>query len=128
MARNFEKLELTLAIPFNDTLGFMCPNCKSVGIGERWKIKAHYCPECGQHIKLMPLKDWEELLKDVQKIPKVLESKIVTTELDMSEGFNKAKMSINGVYLERFRDYFKDNAQIEGQMSIFDLGKGATGE
>ena len=76
----------------------------------------------------MPLKDWEELLKDVQKIPKVLESKIVTTELDMSEGFNNAKMSINGVYLERFRDYFKDNAQIEGQMSIFDLGKGATGE
>lgn len=125
MARSAAQLELTLAIPFDETLGYTCPCCLSVGIGKKWGQGTNYCPKCGQHIKLMKVeKDWAELKKDVMKIPDVMQTNIVTTAWDFSKGLDKDAKYINGVYLERFRDYKNKNAQIEGQMSIFDVISG----
>lgn len=119
--RNMTERDIALSIPFDKTLGYTCPKCLSVGIGAKWAQGTNYCPKCGQKIKLIEKRDWPLILKDAEKIPDVTETNIVTTATDFSEGLNKAKKYINGVYMERLKAYFDKNAQIEGQMSIFDL-------
>lgn len=114
--------DITLSIPFNKVLGYTCPKCLSVGIGAKWAQGTNYCPKCGQKIKLINVDngDWALMLKDVEKIPHVTDTNIVTTCLDMSTGLSHAKKQINGVYVERMKAYNDKNAQIEGQMSLFD--------
>ena len=126
MGKSLEK-DLVLAIPFNSELGYTCPSCLSVGIGAKWAQGTNYCPKCGQHIKLINVDnyDWANLLRDAEKIPDVMDSNIVTTGLDLSHGFTKAKKFINGIYLQRLKDYGDKNAQIEGQMNLMDYLKGA---
>lgn len=123
MAEKKEK-EMQLAIPFNAVLGYSCPICKSIGIGAKWAQGTNYCPKCGQRIKLVSVNDgsWETLLKDVAKIPNVINTDIVTTEIDLSQGLNYANRRINGVFLERMRTRLEDSEQVEGQMNIFDFG------
>lgn len=118
--------DLILAIPFNNVLGCSCPLCRALAIGQQLKKDMHYCPYCGQHLKLVSVEngDWSLLLKDVNKIPDVTDTNIVVTELDLSEGLRDqqrqtAKRMISGVYLDRMRAYKNEHAQIEGQLSMF---------
>ena len=95
--------DLLLAIPFNDTLGCGCPLCNSIAIGLKLKKDMHYCPYCGQHLKMVSVNDgsWKKLLEDVKKIPDVEETNIVI-----------AKWANNVPLDKRVR-------QIEGQLSLF---------
>lgn len=113
--------DLTLAIPFNDVLGCCCPLCNSVAVGLKLKANMHYCPYCGQHLKMIDVKkgDWAALMKDVEKIPDVKETNIVVVGADLSEGPFVHKTAIEGVYMERFKAYKDNHAQIEGQLSLF---------
>lgn len=113
--------DLTLAIPFNDTLGCCCPVCNSIAIGLKLKANMHYCPYCGQHLKMINVNngDWALLLKDVNKIPDVMETNIVITGADLSEGPLVHKRKIDGVYMDRLKAYKDGHAQIEGQLSLF---------
>lgn len=111
--------DITLAIPFNKDAGICCPRCLAIGIGTQLKEKMHYCPYCGQKVKLVAVgRDWNELIRDVMKIPDVMETKIVTTGVSFS-GSGETERHINGVYLQRLKDYKNKNAQIEGQLSLF---------
>ena len=112
--------DLILSIPFNKVLGYNCPKCQSIGIGAKWAQGTNYCPKCGQRIKLINVDngDWALLLKDANKIPNVIDTNIVTTCIDLSEGLS-SKKQINGVYVERMRAYNNKYAQIEGQLSLF---------
>lgn len=113
--------DLTLAIPFNDTLGCCCPICNSVAIGLKLKANMHYCPYCGQHLKMVNVNngDWALLLKDVNKIPDVMETNIVTTSINTNVPINKMEKHIDGVYMDRLKAYKNDKAQLEGQLSLF---------
>lgn len=114
--------DLILAIPFNDTLGCGCPLCNSIAIGLNLKNNMHYCPYCGQHLKMVSVNDgsWKKLLEDVEKIPDVMETNIVTTSINCSRPLNEpAERFISGVYMERLKAYKNDKAQIEGQLSLF---------
>lgn len=121
MATSKDK-ETTLAIPFNNVLGYTCPSCLSVGIGAKWANGTNYCPKCGQKIKLINVNkgEWKELLKDVSKIANVENTNIVTTSPDYSGGFTRPKRQITGVYLERMRKAIAKSDQIAGQISFFD--------
>ena len=110
--------DIVLAIPF-DNVGCSCPICLAVGIGTKLKEKMRYCPYCGQHLKLYGQNDWKQLLKDVKKIPEVEDTNIVTTQLDLSHGLTESRKVINGVFMQRLKDYKNKNAQIEGQLSLF---------
>lgn len=113
--------DLTLAIPFNDTLGCCCPMCLSIGVGLKLKKDMHYCPYCGQHLKMVSVNDgsWKNLLADVEKIPDVMDTNLVTTAWDLSVPLDQKKKYINGVYMDRLKAYKNDKAQIEGQLSLF---------
>lgn len=113
--------DLTLAIPFNDVLGCCCPKCNSVAVGLKLKANMHYCPYCGQHLKMVNVNngDWAALIKDVNKIPNVMDTEIVIKGVDLSEGPLVHKWAIEGVYMERFKAYNNEHAQIEGQLSLF---------
>lgn len=113
--------DLLLAIPFNDSLGCCCPICDSIAIGIKLKKDMHYCPYCGQHLKMIGVQsgDWALLLKDVQKIPDVMKTNIVVTGVDLSEGPLVHKEAIRGVYMDRLKEYKNNTAQIEGQLSLF---------
>lgn len=105
MAKDRDK---RLAIPFND--GFVCPLCKSVGIGLRWKTKnAKYCPSCGQRIELMELRDWKLLETRVKRI-RNNESLIETTTYIDSNGLGK---QIAGIYVDELRKMEKQSADPE---------------
>lgn len=119
MARLAAERDMILAIPFDEVLGFCCPICKGVGVGKHW-AQRKYCPDCGQRLKFMPQKDWLQLVADAKKIPNVIDTDIVTTELLISNGF-AGKKDINGVYLDRLKAYGDKNAQIEGQISLSDI-------
>lgn len=111
--------DMTLAIPFNKELGVCCPKCLAIGIGTQLKEQMHYCPYCGQKVKLVATgRDWNELVKDCMKIPDVMDSKIVTTGVTIP-GSGKPDRYIDGVYLQRLKDYNNKHAQIEGQLSLF---------
>lgn len=120
MSRLAAERDMALAIPFNRVLGYDCPICKGVAVGTKWE-QTKFCPCCGQHLKLINVKsgDWDTLLKDVKKIPDVMDTDIVTTGVSF-EGNGASGRYINGVYLDRFRAYKDKNAQIEGQMSLSD--------
>lgn len=107
--------DLTLAIPYTAAKGYICPKCLTAG------KKVNYCPKCGQKIKLIDSdgSDWAQLLKDVGKIPGVIETDIVTSQIDFSCGYENRVRYINGVFLERMKAYNDKNAQIEGQLSLF---------
>ena len=122
MAKLAAERDLVLAIPFDETIGYTCPICLSVGIGKKWGEGINFCPKCGQHIKLINTtkgNDWALLLKDVQKIPNVIDSNIVTTSWDLRHGLQYDKKIITGVFMERMKSYNDKNAQIEGQLSLF---------
>ena len=111
--------DLTLAIPFDKDLGVCCPKCLAIGIGTQLKEQMHYCPYCGQKVKLVATgRDWNELVKDCMKIPDIMETKIVTVGVSFS-GSGTPERYIDGVYLQRLKDYKNKNAQIEGQLSLF---------
>ena len=111
--------DLTLAIPFDDTLGCCCPKCLSVGIGTQLKDKMRFCPYCGQRLKLISSqRDWQELLKDCRKVPDIEKTNIVTTGVSFP-GDGSMERPISGVYLQRLKDYNNKYAQIEGQLSMF---------
>lgn len=108
--------DLTLAIPFNDTLGCSCPVCNSVAIGLKLKANMRFCPYCGQKLKMVSVDDgsWAKLLADVKKIQDVTETNIVIAKWAGHE-----EKHIEGVYMDRFKAYNDDHAQIEGQLSLF---------
>lgn len=118
--------DLTLAVPFNDVLGYTCPSCENKGKGRRVQ-GVNFCPNCGQKLKFYNVKngDWNALEKDVLKIPHIFDTDIVTF-FTVATGNGSRRKEINGVYLERFKAYGDKHAQIEGQMSIFDLEKGVS--
>ncbi len=113
--------ELTLAIPFNDALGCSCPKCNAVAIGLKLKANMHYCPYCGQHLKMVNVDngDWALLLKDVNKINNVMDTDIVISKMATNVPLNESHRYIEGVYMERFKAYNDSHAQIEGQLSLF---------
>ena len=124
MARLAAERDMKLAIPFNETLGFCCPICKGVGIGKHWELRK-YCPDCGQRLKMVNVNngDWEQLMRDVKRIPDIMESNMVTTELRFLNGGQSVR-DISGVYLDRLKAYNDKNAQIEGQLELADFLKG----
>lgn len=118
--------DLILAVPFNDVLGYTCPICGLYGKGKGTAQGTRYCSKCGQRLKFYNVKngDWNILEKDVLKIPNVFDTDIVTY-FKVATGNGTSRKEISGVYLDRFKAYGDKHAQIEGQMSIFDYGKGA---
>ncbi len=122
MARLSAERDMVLAIPFNETLGYCCPLCRSVHIGKTC-INHRYCPSCGQRIKCMDTKgDWPKIVADAKKIPNVMETDIVTTEIYFINS-SKGEKDINGIYLDRLKAYGDKSAQIEGQLNISDFLK-----
>lgn len=113
--------DLLVAIPFNDTLGCGCPVCNSIAIGLKLKNNMHYCPYCGQHLKMVSVNDgsWKKLLEDVEKIPDVMETNLVIAKYANNVPLDQRKKCIEGVYMDRYKAYKNDKAQIEGQLSLF---------
>lgn len=113
--------DLVLAIRYSNLSGSSCPICRKNGNYEQLEKNMHFCPYCGQHLKMVNADngDWDLLIKDVQKIPDVIETNIVIVGFVPPHGDIMATLAIEGVYMDRFKAYKDSHAQIEGQMSMF---------
>lgn len=106
-----------LYIPEKDMGGFMCPNCLLIAIGHKWASHANYCPDCGQHIKIIEPVKFQEMKKAIKELPEeVRENCIKTYQIIGPEGYNKEEIS--GIYNDRFKKAQADASDIEGQMNI----------
>lgn len=111
--------DMTLAIPFFGIWRY-CPICKAKRTVAELSPGYKFCPICGQHLRLITERvEWAEIEHDAKKIPEVMETDIVTTEIDLTSGYEYREKIINGVYLDRMKAYKDKNAQIEGQLSLF---------
>lgn len=93
--------------------GFMCPMCLSIAIGNKWAEKAKYCPECGQHIKVISGKDFEDLQKTAEKVGGADFTKVAVMYLG----------SVSGIYKNRLDKMLGNENYIAGQMEISDFLK-----
>lgn len=104
----------TLYIPRDVLGGFMCPKCLSVAIGKTWADRAKYCPECGQHIKVIGQKDFEDLLKQADKLKGEDVKQVAVYYLN----------GISGIYKARLDKMLSNGNYMAGQMEISDFLKG----
>lgn len=91
--------------------GFMCPKCLSIYIGDKWASKAKYCPECGQHIKVINIKDFNDLEKGLAKIGAD----------DVEKVAEKYLGNISGIYKNRLDKLTGNENYIAGQMELSDF-------
>lgn len=91
--------------------GFMCPKCLSIAIGDSWAAKAKYCPECGQHIKVISIKDFKDLEKGLAKIGAD----------DVEKVAEKYLGNISGIYKNRLDKLTGNENYIAGQMELSDF-------
>lgn len=100
-----------LYIPRDVFGGFMCPKCLSAAIGKGWDKGANYCPQCGQHIKVIDAKDFEDLKKRAAGIHG--ESLEHIAEFYMHD--------IYGIYKSRLDKFTGNENYIAGQMELSDF-------
>ena len=91
--------------------GFMCPKCLSIYIGDKWAAKAKYCPECGQRIKVINIKDFKDLEKGLAKIGAD----------DVEKVAEKYLCNISGIYKSRLDKLTGNENYIAGQMELSDF-------
>lgn len=91
--------------------GFMCPRCLSIYIGDKWAAKAKYCPECGQHIKVISIKDFVDLETGLAKIGAD----------DVEKVAEKYFGNIIGIYKNRLDKLTGNENYIAGQMELSDF-------
>ena len=102
-----------LYIPRDVMGGFMCPKCLSVAIGKSWADRAKYCPECGQHIKIINTKDFEDLLKQADKLKGEDIKQVAVYYLN----------GISGIYKAKLEKMLKNDNYMPGQMELSDFLK-----
>ena len=93
--------------------GFMCPKCLSIVKGDKWADKAKYCPECGQHIKIISIKDFRELEKELSKVGGDDVEKVAVKYLG----------NVSGIYKSRLDKLTGNENYIAGQMELSDFLK-----
>lgn len=91
--------------------GFMCPKCLSIAIGDKWADKAKYCPDCGQHIKVIAGKDFNDLKKGLDKIGADDVDKVAVKYLGR----------VSGIYKSRLDKLTGNENYIAGQMELSDF-------
>lgn len=104
-----------LYVPRDVLGGFMCPMCLSIAIGKRWADHAKYCPECGQRLKIIEAKDFEELLKKTEKLDRDDRQHVAVY---YSNGINDR---ISGIYKGRLDKLLDNENYIAGQMELKDF-------
>ena len=119
MAKLSAERDTVLAVPFIRNWKF-CPVCKADRRVTELTRGYKFCPVCGQRLRLITDKaEWQQIVRDAQKIPDVMDTEIVTTEMDLTGGYEYRVRIINGVFIDRMKAWNDKNAQIEGQMSLF---------
>lgn len=100
--------------------GFMCPNCLDIMMGKKWASHANYCPDCGQHIKIIAPDKFQEYKTAVRELPEETREKCIKTYQIIGPG-GSFKEEISGVYRDRLKKIQEDLKGIEGQMNITDF-------
>ena len=90
--------------------GFMCPQCLGIAVGDKWAARAKYCPECGQHIKIIEPKEFNELVKELDKVGD-----------DVDKVAVKYLNQISGIYKARLDKITGNENYIAGQMELSDF-------
>ena len=83
----------------------------SIYIGDKWAAKAKYCPECGQRIKIINIKDFKDLEKGLAKIGAD----------DVEKVAEKYLGNISGIYKSRLDKLTGNENYIAGQMELSDF-------
>ena len=100
-----------LYIPAYEGGAFICPKCYGIaGAGvEPYKLK--YCPECGQHLKIIGHKDFKDLAGKAKQFNGAEFEKIALVFMG----------DIRGIYKGRLEKALNNDNYIPGQMEITDF-------
>ena len=110
-----------VVVPEAPAGGFMCPCCLFTTTSKKLAEKMHYCPECGQHVRIST-KEFDALKKLTNDLTYEQREKCCKFCAIIGPDASHEKR-IAGIQKKKLENLWDELAPIKGQMNLKDFMK-----